>query len=133
MKPHGFVCYAAHPNSFIIGADGRVYKCTVALGDPRNHVGWVRPDGRMELDLDRVALWTIHDAAEDASCRHCFLRPACQGVACPLKRFETGKPPCPDVKHDLRRVLTTLARANQKKVGTAQTEMGPIKPSVVAE
>jgi uncharacterized protein len=41
------VCYAARPNNFVIRADGRVEKCTVALNKPGNLVGRLNPDGTL--------------------------------------------------------------------------------------
>jgi uncharacterized protein len=53
----GAICYAAKPNSLLIRADGRVGKCTVALDDPRNHVGDLLPDGTIEFFSERLRLW----------------------------------------------------------------------------
>ncbi|HET7904263.1 MAG TPA: radical SAM protein, partial [Candidatus Eisenbacteria bacterium] len=39
LGPGAAVCYAARANSFLIRADGRVNKCTVALEHPNNQVG----------------------------------------------------------------------------------------------
>jgi uncharacterized protein len=50
-------CYAARGNSFVIRADGRVNKCTIALEAPENQVGHLAPDGRLLLDSPRVAPW----------------------------------------------------------------------------
>lgn len=44
------VCYAAKPNSFIIRADGRVEKCTVALNKPANLVGKLNSDGTLTFN-----------------------------------------------------------------------------------
>lgn len=55
-KP-GYVCYAAHGNSFIVRANGRLNKCTVALESPENQVGTIREDGRVVVDSKRFAPW----------------------------------------------------------------------------
>jgi len=52
-----YVCYAAEPNSFVVRSNGQIARCTVAFNDPRNQVGWLRPDGSLDLDLDRSRLW----------------------------------------------------------------------------
>lgn len=57
MGPEAAVCYAARANSFLIRADGRVNKCTVALEHPSNQVGWIRPDGTLELRSERIRPW----------------------------------------------------------------------------
>jgi uncharacterized protein len=51
------VCYAARGNSFVVRADGRVNKCTVALEHPANQVGRIHADGRLELASDTMRAW----------------------------------------------------------------------------
>lgn len=51
------VCYAARGNSFLVRADGRINKCTVALEHPNNQVGRLHPDGTLELDNRKTAAW----------------------------------------------------------------------------
>ena len=109
LQPHGSVCYAAKPNSFVIGSDGTVYKCTVALSDERNHVGRLLPDGQMELNMDRFALWVTNDEQVDQGCQTCFFRPACQGNACPLERMNKGEAPCPTWKTQIGDTLRVIA------------------------
>lgn len=108
LKPNGSVCYAANPRSFVVGPDGTLYKCTVALDKDFNKVGRLLPDGTMDLDEDRFALWTTSDDTNDSVCQACVFRPACQGAACPLVRIETGERPCPTVKKRLRGALLSV-------------------------
>ncbi|MBI4669126.1 MAG: radical SAM protein, partial [Elusimicrobia bacterium] len=65
IQPHGSVCYAANINSFMIGADGTIYKCTKALSKDINKVGKILPSGEMELDGDKLALWVTADDTHD--------------------------------------------------------------------
>ncbi|MGK9233239.1 radical SAM protein [Inquilinus limosus] len=51
------ICYAARPNSFVIRADGRVSKCTVAFNSSNNQVGRLHPDGKMGLDVEKLLKW----------------------------------------------------------------------------
>lgn len=100
------VCYAARPHNFVVGADGKLMKCTVALDKQDfNIVGKLTPEGRMELDEDRMALWTQPAFQNDSGCASCHMSPTCQGMACPLVRIEHGKRPCPDTKHHLHTEL----------------------------
>jgi uncharacterized protein len=108
LMPSGSVCYAAKPNSLIIGSNGQIYKCSIALEDDVNQVGKLYEDGTMELDSDKIAKWTSSGEEEDAVCRSCFFRPACQGNHCPLYRMRTGKRPCPHEKRKLKKVLNLL-------------------------
>lgn len=51
------ICYAAQGNSFVVRADGRLNKCTVALEDPANQVGRLRANGDVELELPTMRYW----------------------------------------------------------------------------
>ena len=51
------VCYASTGNSFIVRADGRLSKCTVALSHRANDVGRIHADGTLEIDSPRMARW----------------------------------------------------------------------------
>ncbi|MFZ2315780.1 MAG: radical SAM protein [Gammaproteobacteria bacterium] len=53
-----YVCYAAMTNSFVIRADGKICKCTVALSDERNILGELKDDGTIAISPDKLALWT---------------------------------------------------------------------------
>ena len=113
MMPAGAVCYAAKPQSLVIGSDGRLYKCSIALDDEMNRVGRLLPGGQLELDEDKIAMWTSGGEEKDAVCQSCFFRPACQGNHCPLYRIRTGKRPCPHEKRQIKRVLHLLWKNDQ--------------------
>ncbi|SOX52772.1 radical SAM protein, partial [Mycobacterium ahvazicum] len=51
------ICYAAQGNSFVVRADGRLNKCTVALDNPLNQVGRLRDNGEVELELPKMRYW----------------------------------------------------------------------------
>ncbi len=53
-----YICYAAKPNHFLIRANGRIGKCTVALNDARNDLGFIRPDGTIAVNQDLARLWS---------------------------------------------------------------------------
>lgn len=53
-----YVCYAAMTNSFIIRADGKICKCTVALSDDRNILGTLNNDGSITISSEKLALWS---------------------------------------------------------------------------
>lgn len=110
IAPHGTVCYAARPNSFVIGSDGTIYKCTVAFEDQANKIGRLEPDGEMLLDEDKLALWTATSCDDDPTCQKCYFRPSCQGAVCPLKRIREGVRTCPPAKKQIKRVLELISR-----------------------
>ena len=70
----GQVCYACKPNAFLLRADGRVGKCTVALNEDFNTVGRLLPSGEIALDHRKLGRWTdpIHSLEAEA-------------LACPLR------------------------------------------------
>jgi uncharacterized protein len=89
------VCYAARPYNFLIGATGKVMKCTIVLDkSDYNVVGRLTPEGELELDGDRMALWTEPAFEQDSQCRKCVVLPNCQGISCPLIRIEEHTQPC---------------------------------------
>lgn len=93
------VCYAARPYNFLIGATGKVMKCTVVLDkDDYNVVGQLTPEGEIKLDNDRMALWTEPAFEQDSQCRKCVILPTCQGLHCPLVRIEENTQPCTPVR-----------------------------------
>ncbi|MFC6903283.1 radical SAM protein [Nonomuraea dietziae] len=110
MRPYGSSCYAADPRSYVIGSDGSVYKCTVALREPKNHVGQLSSDGDLQLRNDRMAVWISSGAQVDAGCQACAFRPACHGDACPLARLQrNGERSCPPIKSNIKKVLPLIA------------------------
>lgn len=54
-----YICYASKPNHFLIRADGRVGKCTVALDHPGNTIGAINADGTISLDVDSANRWHV--------------------------------------------------------------------------
>ncbi len=115
------VCYAARPYSFIVGASGKLMKCTVDLDkNDRNVVGHLTEDGDLVLDQDKMALWTEPAFEQDKKCQKCVVLPNCQGTFCPLIRFETQQSPCTPIrrtlKGDLLEILETTSPADHHGV-----------------
>jgi uncharacterized protein len=89
------VCYAARPYNFVVGADGKLMKCTIALDkEDHNIVGQLMPNGDMVLNADNYALWVEPAFQSDTNCQKCAILPTCQGISCPLIRIENNKSPC---------------------------------------
>lgn len=91
-------CYAASPHSYVIGADGRAFKCSVAFDLDENHVGQLHADGTLTVDEDRERLWIGETSESDPVCGRCSFSTACEGSFCPLVRIQTGQRPCPTEK-----------------------------------
>lgn len=97
------VCYAARPYNFIIGASGKVMKCTVSLDTADyNVVGEIGDDGELVLDQDKMALWTEPAFETDTKCQKCVVVPICQGTHCPLVRIEENRSPCTPIRLNLK-------------------------------
>ena len=96
------VCYAAKQNSYVIGSDGVVYKCTVGFDLEDNQVGFLAKDGTMYLDANKLAIWVTGHETDDPTCQRCFFRPSCHGAACPLYRLKTGDRGCPSAKTNIK-------------------------------
>lgn len=104
------VCYAARPYNYLIGASGKVMKCTIVLDkEDYNVVGRITAEGDLELDNERLALWTEPAFEQDGQCRKCVVLPTCQGIHCPLIRIENNVQPCISTRSNLKsELLATL-------------------------
>ncbi len=106
LNPVGSVCYAARPYHFVIGADGKVMKCTVLMdNDERNVVGSLNPDGELKIDFELFAKWVRPYYHSDTRCSKCFYVPVCQGVVCAAPRVLEGHRPCPSQQQNIRQAL----------------------------
>lgn len=104
------VCYAARPYNFIVGANGNLMKCTIDLDqNDRNIVGRLLPDGELELDLERFALWTEPAFEKDSQCKKCVILPTCQGMHCPQIRFDYNRPPCTPLRANFKAQMRAAA------------------------
>lgn len=104
------VCYAARPYAFVIGTSGKVMKCTIDLDmKDRNVVGHLAESGEMTLDEDKMARWTEPAFERDPKCQRCVMLPSCQGVSCPVQRWDRAESPCVAIrstfKGELRQVM----------------------------
>src|SRR5262249_52408862 len=52
-----YVCYAAKGNSLVIRSTGRLAKCTVALNDSCNDIGWISENGEIRVDQAKYQRW----------------------------------------------------------------------------
>jgi uncharacterized protein len=119
------VCYAARPYNFIIGAHGDLMKCTVDLDKKdRNLVGKLLPNGTLDLDVDKLALWTEPAFERDTGCQSCHMLPACQGVHCPQIRMDHQIAPCPPIRRTAKREMIDYFEA--KQAATTASTMSPL-------
>ena len=120
------VCYAARPYNFIIGASGKLMKCTVVLDrDDYNVVGSIDPEGELTLHQDRMALWTEPAFQGDTKCQKCVVLPLCHGMHCPLVRMEENRSPCTPTRLDAKE---SCCRRTRSGSGTAPARNGAPDP-----
>jgi uncharacterized protein len=117
-------CFAARPYNFIIGADGAVMKCTIVLDkDKINVVGALRDGGQLMLNEERFARWVEPAFERDHKCQSCYLLPSCQGLSCPLIRFESNDSPCDaTIKPTLSQSLKIAAKARAAEAREVRVE-----------
>jgi uncharacterized protein len=106
-----YACYAGRPNHFVLGADGKLYKCTVAFDLPENSVGKITSDGQVEIDNEREAIWIANTALNDPQCKKCDFAQSCMGIHCPLIRIQTQRSPCPSEKVHLSEYIRISMKA----------------------
>jgi uncharacterized protein len=113
------LCYAARPYNFVVGADGKIMKCTVVL-DTRedNIIGRISDAGDLHLNEDRLLQWIKPYYQSDNTCKKCFFVPICQGASCPLPRLIHNERPCPPAKLTIRRTLHDIW-AEERECGTS--------------
>lgn len=90
------MCYASKKNHFVIGADGKIYKCTVAFAHPENQVGMLCEKGVIEWNELLQAHWITNREKENVEkCKNCFLCGSCHGKGCALAGWiDKNNPGC---------------------------------------
>jgi len=81
-------CNTEQKNSFIVGADGKLFKCDNYIGNGDESVGVLFKDGTISLN-SRYDEWissSIYNTDEER-CIGCEFLPICQG-GCPRSRYE---------------------------------------------
>jgi uncharacterized protein len=124
----GQVCYAARPYNLIIGASGKVMKCTILLDtDERNVVGRLMEDGSLLLSNNKMARWTEPSFEHDRQCQKCVVLPTCQGISCPLPRMDNESRHCVPTrnrhKQELREVVKYQAQTARKREVLQESEL----------
>ena len=87
----GAVCYAAKKNSRVIGADGRLMKCTLAVDREINSIGSYKD---ASADEQKNRLWTFSKDKVREGCKSCVLFFQCLGISCPLKAMKPDSYRC---------------------------------------
>lgn len=76
------VCYANKRNSFVIGSDGIIYKCTADFIFPKNKIGKL-VNGNLEIDEDLHSEWVCKKYRKFPLCENCYFSGCCLSCSCP--------------------------------------------------
>jgi uncharacterized protein len=122
------VCYAARPYNFIVGAHGDLMKCTIDLDKAdHNMVGKIRRDGSLDLNVDKMALWTEPAFERDSGCQSCHMLAACQGVHCPKIRIDSGERPCPGIRRTAKQEMVAFFESSRSQEGAGLASLASHK------
>lgn len=84
----GGMCHAAYKNGFVIRANGKIQKCTVALDNPINDIGYIDKNGEVFINDDKNYKWYKPDLKY--SCYTCDKVLKCLNQKCPYSRLKTN-------------------------------------------
>lgn len=84
------VCYSSCTRGLIFRADGRIEKCTIALDNPQNVVGYVDPIQGVLVDESKNSRWSTADLKSE--CLTCPIVLSCLNIACRRKVIIDGHP-----------------------------------------
>jgi uncharacterized protein len=85
-----YICYASKPNSLAIRANGRIAKCTVALNDERNDIGYIKEDGKLCIFQEKLELWIRSLETLDLTTLACPWGSLKSNIT-PIPKMESGK------------------------------------------
>jgi uncharacterized protein len=109
VRPYSYSCSATAAHAFVVGPDGRLYKCWHDVDNEECAVGDVFGSG---IDSEAAMKYVIHgDPTHDPKCSKCQILPICGG-GCPKQRMnsEVGSDAnCAHFKITLRTLLTAWA------------------------
>jgi uncharacterized protein len=126
------VCYAARPYNFVVGATGKVMKCTVLLDkQASNVIGRITPEGDLEVDDHLLSAWTEPAFEQDDKCRKCVMLPNCQGISCPLIRMQDDVQPCISARSNPKGELLLALDPPAKDGHQIQLRQGASDPASV--
>lgn len=105
-------CCADRSCSYVIAADGLLYKCWSDVGNIKKSTGNILEPFN---DLNSVYLkYMLFDPTKILPCKECNILPICMG-GCPFQRIERGTQQCLSEKYILERCLKDAVEKLQKK------------------
>lgn len=112
LTPMSSLCYASLRNSYVIGPDGAVYKCTVHFDKKVNQIGYLDDRGNMILDDYLHSRWYGKETAISRRCQLCSFLPVCYGGGCTYyTNFNKPEDCCPiDLKRHVEDYIQYVSR-----------------------
>lgn len=112
-------CSACYENSYIIGYDGKLYKCSCHFDEPNNQVGNLDINGNMVLDIQKNSMWVKKPKLKE-TCKTCFFVPACLNMSCPIyankiRYIKNDIDDCPYEKKYIKETLCLLEKCGYFK------------------
>lgn len=109
-------CGADTEGSFVIGADGLIYKCWNEIGIEGRNIGDIKKGITESTYLQNFMLY---DATEDEECKDCKYLPVCMG-GCPYLRQHNPEIRCTSMKHGLASFMDVIPSILEKQIDEAQ-------------
>lgn len=100
-------CGADSINSYVIGADGELYKCWNDIGIKERAVGNIVNHGTGNAEL--YFNYMLFDPTEDETCSGCKLLPICMG-GCPSYRIQGNLDVCSIYKSSLKDYIKYISQ-----------------------
>lgn len=95
-------CSADRHNSFVIGADGNLFKCWSDIGKNNRKVGNIKDEKR--IPNMQLLEYMLFDPTTYLPCKECNILPLCLG-GCPRYRQMEGKVDCSEYKYILEQSI----------------------------
>ncbi len=102
-------CYASRENALIIYPDMSIRKCSIALDDEVNIVGYIDKNSNL-IKNKNWNLWTINKYSihNKSECQSCSFNAQCLSSACPLKFIKNSEIICSEVVYNLEDLSTNI-------------------------
>ncbi len=112
--PKQLACYCGADacSSYVIGADGRIYKCWGEIGIDACSIGSLK-DGVKKNP--RFYDYLLYDATEEEECRECKYLPVCMG-GCPNKRIQNAFNRCTQMRNSLEQFMSVIPSILEEQV-----------------
>lgn len=104
-------CYAALRNSYVIGSDGKIYKCTEGFDMIENNIGYLNEDGDMIIDPVKHKKWLDINGDNNKICSQCAYWGCCLDGPCPKAKINSADNSglfCPRLKKSVPEIMLLL-------------------------